>query len=77
MAEHYANAKRVLKDGFGKMQQLLSAHMKEFLHLQTCPYETTAQLRALYDSINVHIRGLESLGVSSDRYGSLLIPVVC
>ena len=75
-AENYANAKKVLKDRFGKTQQIISAHMKELLNLQNCPNGTTGQLRAIYDRINVHIRGLESLGVSSEKYGSLLIPVI-
>ena len=59
MAENYANAKKVLKDRFGKTQQIISAHMKELLSLQNCPNGTTGQLRAIYDSINVQIRGLE------------------
>ena len=30
----------------------------------------------MYDKISVNVRGLESLGVSSGQYGSLLIPVI-
>ena len=30
----------------------------------------------MYDKISVNVRGLESLGVSSSQYGSLLIPVI-
>ena len=75
-AENYENAKKLLKDRFGKTQQIISAHMNELLILQSSPNGTTAQLRAIYDSIQVHIRGLESLGVSSEKYGSLLIPVI-
>ena len=75
-AENYANAKKVLKNRFGKMQQIISAHMKELLNVQNCPNGTTGQLRAIYDRINVHVRGLESLGVSSEKYGSLLTPVI-
>ena len=50
--------------------------MKELLHLQNFPNKTTGQLRAIYDGIYVHIRGLESLGVSSEKYGCLLLPVI-
>jgi len=34
------------------------------------------ELRELYDNANVHIHGLEALGISSDQYGCLLIPVI-
>ena len=29
-----------------------------------------------YDSLSVHIRDLQSLGISSDQYGSLLTPIM-
>ena len=32
-------------------------------------------LRQLYDSVETHMRGLRSLGVTADTYGSLLSPV--
>ena len=34
------------------------------------------KLRQLYDTIEVHIRGLRSLDVSSETYGTLLLPVL-
>ena len=33
-------------------------------------------MRFVYDKVSVHVRGLESLGVNSEQYGSLLIPVI-
>ena len=33
-------------------------------------------MRQVYDKINIHIRGLTSLGINSEQYGSLLIPVI-
>ena len=30
----------------------------------------------VFDKIMIHIRGLEALGVTSEQYGSLLIPVI-
>ena len=50
--------------------------MQELLNLQSYPNGKTNQLRSIYDNIMVHIRGLESLGVSSEKSGSLLIPVI-
>ena len=34
------------------------------------------QLRSIFDNIMVQVRGLEYLGISSKKYGSLLIPVI-
>ena len=45
------------------------------LKLQGCGDKPTS-LRFVYDQINVHVRGLRFLGISSDQYGSLLIPVI-
>ena len=73
---NYEKASQILQSRFGKSQQIISAHMQELLNLQSYPSDKTNQLRSIYDSIMVHIRGLESLGVSSAKYGSLLIPVI-
>ena len=39
-------------------------------------WDKPSQLRFLYDKISVNIRGLEALGVKSEQYGSLLIPII-
>ena len=74
--QNYEKAVDLQKTRFGKSQQVISAHMRELLNLQTSSNEKANSLRSLYDNIQVHVRGLESLGVSSRQYGSLLIPVI-
>jgi len=49
--------------------------MKALLSIEGYKNMDTAELRKLYDNVNVHIRGLEALGISSDKYRCLLIPV--
>jgi hypothetical protein len=49
--------------------------MDELLKLQVCNDRPNA-LRSFYDKVSVHVRGLNSLGLSSDQYGSLLIPII-
>ena len=52
-------------------------HMKELLKLPSCSTSKRSNsLRFVYDKISVHICGLSSLGVASDQYGGLLIPVI-
>ena len=41
-----------------------------------CVSDNTAQLRLVYDRLSINVRGLESLGISSNQYGSLFIPVL-
>lgn len=50
--------------------------MDELLKIPACTSDKASQLRFVYDKISVNVRGLESLGVSSSQYGSLLIPVI-
>ena len=50
--------------------------MEELLKLNVCVVDKPSQLHFLYDKISVNIRGLEALGVKSEQYGSLLIPII-
>jgi hypothetical protein len=68
--ENYQAAIDILRERFGNTQQLISAHMDELLKLQTCSGEKSSQLRYIYDKVSVNLRGLESLGVHSEQYGS-------
>ena len=50
--------------------------MEELLKVPNCTSDRSYSLRSVYDKIIIHVRGLESLDVTSDQYGSLLIPIV-
>lgn len=54
----------------------ISAHMEGLLKVANCTGERRSSLRVVFDRVMVHIRGLEALGVTSEQYGSLLIPVI-
>ena len=73
---NYDSAIRLLQDRFGKPQLIISVHMEELLKLPACTTEKSTSLRFVYDKININIRGLASLGVRSEQYGSLLIPII-
>ena len=73
---NYDAAIKILHDRFGKTQQTIAAHMDEILKIQACTNGRTSQLRYIYDKVSVHVRGLASLGVSSEQYGSMLIPII-
>lgn len=50
--------------------------MDQLLKLPTCTGEKASSLRHIYDKLNIHVRGLRTLGINTTQYGSLLIPVV-
>ena len=70
-SDNYDSAVEILEQRFGKTHQIISAHMEEILKLQPCLTDRPSSLRFLYDKLRVHVRGLSSLGVSSQEYGSL------
>lgn len=73
---NYTDAIKMLQERFGKPQIIISAHMDEILKIQASTDGRLSSLRYVYDRISVNARGLASLGVSSDQYGSLLVPII-
>ena len=73
---NYVAAKEILKQRYGRPQQVIAAHMDELLKIPSCIGEKSSQLCYVYDKVSIHVRGLESLGVTAEQYGSMLIPVV-
>ena len=59
------------------MQQIITKHMDELLTVE--PITSQSDLRGLgrmYDLVESQVRGLRSLGVASESYGSLLSSVL-
>ncbi|KAK3748158.1 hypothetical protein QZH41_006187 [Actinostola sp. cb2023] len=73
--ENYSKAIEILKERFGDKQNLINAYM-ESLSRAYAPSSETTSLRIFYDTCEANIRGLEALGVTTDSYGSLLIPIL-
>ncbi|XP_078370370.1 uncharacterized protein LOC144654152 [Oculina patagonica] len=74
-SQNYEKAIEILKERFGRNQVLINAHM-ESLSKISAPSADVQQLRQFYDSCESNIRALETLGVQTDSYGSLLIPIL-
>ena len=73
---NYDSAVAILQERFGKPQAIITAHVGELLKVPNCVSDRSYSLPSVYDKIIVHVRGLESLEVTSDQYGHLLIPVI-
>ena len=74
--DNYGSAVELLQRRFGRTQQAITAHMDEILKITGCANDRSNSLRFVFDKINAHVRGLASLGVASDQYGSLLFPII-
>ncbi|ESP02011.1 hypothetical protein LOTGIDRAFT_157146 [Lottia gigantea] len=72
---NYEQAILLLKERFGQKQHIINAYMQNLLELPN-PSLSPASLRNFYDKMETSIRGLESLGQSQDRFGSLLVPII-
>ena len=81
IALNYTVGCDLLKEQFGKPERIIFAHIQALLCLsmpfkpQGSKYYVSA-LRKLQDELQTHIRSLEVLGVSGDKYGLFLTPVI-
>ena len=63
---NYTAATEILKERFGRTQEIISAHMESLLQLPGCAGDRSSHLRLVYDKIKVNMRGLETLGVRAE-----------
>ena len=72
---NYAKSIQLLKDRFAQPHKIINAHMEALLNLPS-PTNHLSRLRLFYDSVETHIRGLESLGKKTETYGDILVPII-
>lgn len=74
---NYNEAVAILRKRFGNKQQIITKHMDMLLNIDAVTSQHNLKgLRHLYDVVESQVRGLKSLGVSADTYGSLLSSVL-
>ena len=72
---NYDHAVQLLKKRYGKPDKLIEAHMQALVELNN-PSNTMSSLQLFYDSVEGHIRSLQSLGTSPEQYESMLVPII-
>ena len=72
---NYDHSVTLLKARYGEPHKLIDAHMQALIELSN-PSNTLPALQLFYDSIEGHIRSLQSLGTSQEQYGSMLVPII-
>ena len=70
-----ASCRDMPKKRFGQKQLVVNAYMDAVMKL---PYATSdvKKLRRFYDTLEGYLRGLESLEITSESYGCLLLPIL-
>jgi hypothetical protein len=76
--KNYEEAIKCLTARFGREDLLIEVYVRELLSLvlSNSMNKNKTRISSLYDKIESHIRALNSLGVTSDKYASILYPLV-
>ena len=74
---NYEKAVELLKRRFGNRQVVISSHMEALTKTpKVASTSEVKRLRSLYDTVESHVRGLESMEISSEMYGCFLTPII-
>ncbi|XP_020611283.1 uncharacterized protein LOC110049797 [Orbicella faveolata] len=76
-SEKYILARKILEERYGNKQLIISSHVDNLLKLPVVSsVNDVKDIRQLYDKTEIHIRGLQALGVEAQQYGSFFVPVL-
>ena len=73
---NYEKAIDLLKQRFGNCQLVISSHMEVTKIPRITAVHEVKRLRNLYDTVESHVRGLESLEISQEMYGCFPTPII-
>ena len=74
--EAYEEAFTLLKNRCGNPQLIISPHMNNWIVLEKVANSNVKELRNLFDRVKGNVRALYTIGIDSDHFGPLLIPIV-
>ncbi|CAB0000825.1 unnamed protein product [Nesidiocoris tenuis] len=75
---NYRKALNHLKERFAKEEFLIEAYFRELLTLviRQATKKSDISISSLYDRISSHLRALESMNVTNEKYAAMLFPMV-
>jgi len=78
IGSNYSKAMECLKARFGSEELLVELYLRELrkLNLVMNSREVIVMLSSLYDRIETQLRALETLGAATDKYATMLFPLV-
>ena len=71
--DNYQTTCDILKERFGRKEQIIYGHIQALLQVGQ---EQKLSLKCLQDELLVHVRSLETLDVTGERYGVVLTPII-
>ena len=75
-AANYGSACDLLQNRFGRKEVITFSHIQQLLSVPESRSSSVQSLRELQDRLLIHIRSLESLGITGDKYGVVLVPLI-
>lgn len=75
-AENYQVAWKSLVTRFDNKKVLIQVHVKALYELEPLKKESSVQLRMLVDTLSAHLKALEALGQTPDKWGALLFHLI-
>ena len=73
--ENYESAVRLLHERYAKPVAIKRAHIHELENTSPVYNERNiARLRAFYDHIETHVRGMEAMGIHEETYSTTVVP---
>ena len=75
---NFDSALELLIERYGLPQICIGSHMDKLVKLKPLnhPNVSVKELRLMYDNIESHVRSLLSLGINSEHYGAMLVPII-
>ena len=73
-AANYTKVIESLKSRFGRDDLLVKVYVRELLKLVL--NKSRGSLSSVYDKLEIHLRALESLGITSEMCAAMLLPLV-
>ena len=74
--ESYDTACAILKERYGRKEKLIFVHVQELLAVSVPSQPSVPDLWEVYNKLQSHVRSLECLDITGDRYGVILTPLV-
>ena len=74
--DHYKTAWSILKERYGRKKRIIFTHIQELLNISLPSKCSLSMLWLLNDTLQAHMRSLDSLGIKGDQYGVILTPLV-
>jgi len=72
---NYDDTISLLTKKYGQPHKIVQAHMQALIEIAS-PTNSLSSVQLFYDTIELHIRGLKTLGTTEESYSAMLIPII-